>query len=113
MPEVVLHTAHSAGVRHKLQGICRGHNPAIHTFHTRLCLWGKPGKMVLVATMHKLFHILNAVVRDQAPRQQNSVPTVTKPCQPTALLSNCLTEHGNTAEHRLLETDGKSIGIRC
>lgn len=68
--------------------------------------------MVLAATMRKLSPILNAVVRDQAPRQQNSVPTVTKPCRPTALLSNCLTEHGNTAEHRLLETDGKSIGIR-
>jgi len=72
---VVVHTAYGAGVWHKLQGIRRGHNPAIHTFHTRLCLWGKPGKMVLLATMHKLSPILNAMVRDQAPRQQNSVPT--------------------------------------
>ena len=92
---MVVHIAYGAGVRSKLQGIFRSHNPAIHTFHTRLCLWDKPGKMVLVATMHKLSPIVNVVVHDQASRQQNSVPTVIEPCQPTPLLSNCLTEHGN------------------
>ena len=68
--------------------------------------------MVPVATMRKLSPILNEVVHDQASRKQNSVPAVIEPCQPTPLLSNCLTEHGNTAERRLLETDIKSIGIR-
>ncbi len=38
--------------------------------------------------------------------------TVIEPCQPTPLLSNCLTEHDNTPEYCLLETDGKSIEIR-
>lgn len=64
---MVVDTTYGAGVRYKLQGIYRGHNPAIHTFHKRLCLWDKPGKVVFAATMHKLFPILNAVVRDQAP----------------------------------------------
>jgi hypothetical protein len=51
--------------------------------------------MVLAATMHKLFPILNAVIRDQAPWQQNSVPAAIEACRRTLLLNSCLTEHGN------------------
>lgn len=75
--------------------------------------------MVLAATMHKLSPILNAVVRDQAPRQQNSVPTVIEPSQPAPLPSNCLTEHGNPPSvgfwkpiSSRLEYDFKSIAQR-
>lgn len=45
------------------------HNPAIRTFHLRLCQRGKPRKGALVAAMRKLFLILNAVMRDRTPWQ--------------------------------------------
>ena len=51
------------------------HNPAIRDFHTRLCRWGKPRKVVLVTAMRKLLLILNTVVRDQVPWQPSRVPT--------------------------------------
>jgi transposase len=40
------------------------HNPVIRTFHARLIEAGKPPKVAIVACMHKLLRILNAMVRD-------------------------------------------------
>jgi transposase len=42
-------------------------NPVIRLFYTHLCAAGKPKKVALVACMHKLLTILNAVLRDQTP----------------------------------------------
>jgi transposase len=39
------------------------HNPVIAAFYQRLCDAGKPKKLALVACMHKLLTILNAMVR--------------------------------------------------
>ena len=44
-------------------------NPAIIAFRKRLIAKGKPGKVVMVACMHKLLTILNAILRDQKPWQ--------------------------------------------
>lgn len=43
------------------------HNPVIKPFYARLRAAGKPGKVALVACMHKLLTILNALVRDGRP----------------------------------------------
>ncbi len=40
------------------------HNPVLAAFHARLTAVGKPRKVVLVACLHKLLTILNAMVRD-------------------------------------------------
>ena len=40
-------------------------NPALRSFYTRLLAAGKLPKVALVACMHKLLTILNAMVRDQ------------------------------------------------
>ena len=40
------------------------HNPVLLAFHTRLRAAGKPAKVAIVACMHKLLTILNAMVRD-------------------------------------------------
>lgn len=40
------------------------HNPVLATFHARLTAAGKAPKVVLVACLHKLLTILNAMVRD-------------------------------------------------
>ncbi len=45
------------------------HNPTIATFYKRLRHAGKPPKVALVACMHKLLIILNAILRDQRPWQ--------------------------------------------
>lgn len=42
-------------------------NPVIWIFYTRLVVRGKPKKVALVAAMHKLLILLNAVMRDQTP----------------------------------------------
>ena len=42
-------------------------NPVIRTFYTRLVARGKPKKVALVAAMHKLLTLLNAVMRDRTP----------------------------------------------
>lgn len=44
-------------------------NPVLHTFYARLRAAGKPHKVALVATMHKLLTILNAMVKAQRPWQ--------------------------------------------
>lgn len=40
------------------------HNRVLHAFHGRLTAAGKPPKVVLIACLHKLLTILNAMVRD-------------------------------------------------
>ena len=40
-------------------------NPVIHAYYHRLRQAGKPAKVTLVACMHKLLTILNAIARDQ------------------------------------------------
>lgn len=42
-------------------------NPVLRAFYQRLLAAGKPPKVALTAVMHKLLHILNAIVRDQTP----------------------------------------------
>jgi transposase len=42
-------------------------NPPIRAFYTKLCAAGKPKKVALVACMHKLLLILNAILRQRAP----------------------------------------------
>ena len=39
------------------------HNPAIRAFYDRLLAAGKPPKVALIAGMHKLLLILDAIVR--------------------------------------------------
>jgi transposase len=43
------------------------HNPVIRALYLRLRAAGKPFKVAMVACMHKLLTILNAVMRDQRP----------------------------------------------
>jgi transposase len=43
------------------------HNPVIRAFYQRLCAAGKPKKVALVACMHKLLRILNAILRHRTP----------------------------------------------
>jgi transposase len=45
------------------------HNPVIAAFYQRLRTKGKPAKVALVACMHKLLLILNAILRDRRPWQ--------------------------------------------
>lgn len=44
-------------------------NPVVQTFWTRLRMQGKPGKVALVAGMHTLLTILNALLKHQVPWQ--------------------------------------------
>lgn len=43
------------------------HNPTIQAFYQRLRAVGKPPKVALVAAMHKLLTILNAIMKSQRP----------------------------------------------
>ena len=45
------------------------HNPVIRPFRERLLAKGKPKMVVMVACMHKLLTILNAILRDRKPWQ--------------------------------------------
>jgi transposase len=45
------------------------HNPVIRAFRERLLAKGKPKMVVMVACMHKLLTILNAILRDRKPWQ--------------------------------------------
>ena len=45
------------------------HNPTIRAFRERLLAKGKPKMVVMVACMHKLLIILNAIMRDRKPWQ--------------------------------------------
>ena len=44
-------------------------NPVIQAFYQRLLQAGKPKKVALVAAMHKLLTLLNAMMRDQTAWQ--------------------------------------------
>ena len=44
-------------------------DPAMHAFYDRLVQHGKPAKVALVACMHKLLTIANAILRDGVPWQ--------------------------------------------
>jgi transposase len=50
------------------------HNPVIRAFYQRLCAAGKPKKLALVACMHKLLTILNAILRHGTPWQVAPAP---------------------------------------
>lgn len=54
------------------------HNPVLSTFYARLLAQGKAKKVALVACMHKLLRILNAMIRDgkpwQPPEVKNEAP---------------------------------------
>ncbi len=43
------------------------HNPVLRAFYQRLRAAGKPAKVALVAAMHKLLTILNAILKHQTP----------------------------------------------
>lgn len=43
------------------------HNPVIRVCYQRLCAAGKPKKVALVACMHKLLTILNAMIKHRTP----------------------------------------------
>jgi transposase len=45
------------------------HNPVLRAFYQRLRAAGKPGKVALVACMHKLLTILGAILRHHTPWQ--------------------------------------------
>lgn len=45
------------------------HNPVLKAFYARLLAQGKAKKVALIACMHKLLRILNALVRDSKPWQ--------------------------------------------
>lgn len=49
-------------------------NPTIRSFYQRLVAAGKPKKVALVASMHKLLRILNVVLREQTPWNTPEVP---------------------------------------
>jgi transposase len=49
-------------------------NPTIAAFYTRLCAAGKPKKVALMACMHKLLTILNAIIRQGAPWSVQTAP---------------------------------------
>jgi transposase len=49
-------------------------NPAIRAFYRRLLAAGKPKKVALVACMHKLLRILDAIARHRAPWRPPEVP---------------------------------------
>jgi transposase len=42
-------------------------NPVLKSFYQRLLAQGKPKKLALVACMHKLLLILNAIMRTRQP----------------------------------------------
>ena len=53
------------------------HNPVLRTFHHRLTAKGKPKKVVLVACMHKLLSIMNAIFKSNTPWNPNfNNPTI-------------------------------------
>jgi transposase len=49
------------------------HNPILSAFYARLLAQGKAKKVALVACMHKLLRILNAMIRDDKPWQPPAV----------------------------------------
>jgi transposase len=54
------------------------HNPQIKQFYERLCQAGKQKKTALVACMHKLLIILNAMIKHQETWRGTSSPSLSK-----------------------------------
>jgi transposase len=52
------------------------HNPVLRRFYERLLAAGKPKKLALVACMHKLLLILNAVLRQRLPWRPPASPAL-------------------------------------
>ena len=50
------------------------HNPRIAAFYERLCSAGKPKKVALIACMHKLLTILNAMLRQGSRWSAQTAP---------------------------------------
>jgi transposase len=50
------------------------HNPVLKRFYQRLRAAGKPAKVALTACLHKLLHLLNAMLRDDAPWSPRALP---------------------------------------
>ena len=46
------------------------HNPLLREFYRRLLVAGKPHKVALIACMHKLIHVANAMLRDDRDFQR-------------------------------------------
>jgi len=59
------------------------HNPVIRAFHEQLLKRGKPTKVALVACMHKLLTILNAMIRKGTDWQPKLPPSLEPLPQPT------------------------------
>jgi transposase len=57
--------SHVRAVLYMAALVAKVHNPIIKAFFDRLVAAGKPKKVALVACMHKLLTILNAMMRDQ------------------------------------------------
>ncbi|MCA3084612.1 MAG: IS110 family transposase, partial [Rhodocyclaceae bacterium] len=55
------------------------HNPLLKTFYQRLLAAGKAKKMALVAVMHKLLLILNAMIKRDQMWEPNYVHNQSKP----------------------------------
>jgi transposase len=53
------------------------HNPVLRRFYEHLLAAGKPKKLALVACMHTLLLILNAVLRQRTPWQPPASPAPT------------------------------------
>lgn len=51
------------------------HNPVLKVFYQRLRSAGKPAKVALTACLHKLLHLLNAMLRDNLPWAPRLLPT--------------------------------------
>lgn len=82
---------HKSGITDKRRGLVPGrgavkvilfnparcamrHDPVIKAFAQRLRARGKPGKVVMVAVMHKMLVQLNAAVRDAVKQRQDKAP---------------------------------------
>jgi transposase len=50
------------------------YNPVSRAFYQRLCAAGKPKKVALVACMHKLLRILNAILCHRTPWRAPAAP---------------------------------------
>ena len=59
-------------------------NPVIHAFAQCLKAAGKPAKMVIVACMHKLLSIMNAMLKSNTPGTLKSLEN-THGCSPPVL----------------------------
>jgi len=55
--------------------VAKNHNPVIKSFAERLLLKGKPGKVVIVAAMRKLLHIIYGVLKNRKAFDPELQPT--------------------------------------